>query len=69
MHHFSTLTVEGRSIAYRVIRTIRKLLKEPVFLAANADRVSEVQSVIKKCSNSIHSSTKMKPIDAFKKSE
>ena len=37
-------------------------------MAANADRLSELPSVIKKYFVSIHNSTKMTPIQAFKKS-
>ena len=47
---------------------MRNLLKKPVFLAGNADWLSELPSVIKKYNNTIHSSTKMKPIDASEKS-
>ena len=68
IHHFSRFTDKGPSIAERVIRTIRNLLKKPVFLAGNADWLSELTSVIKKYSNTIHHSTKMTPIQASKKS-
>ena len=47
---------------------MRNLLKKPIFLAGNADWLSELPSVIKKYNNTIHSSTEMKPIDASKKS-
>ena len=68
IHHYSRFTDKGPSIAERVIRTIRNLLKKPVFLAGNADWVSELPSVIKQYNNTIHHSTKMKPIDASRKS-
>ena len=68
IHHYSRCTDKGPSIAERVIRTIRNLLKKPVFLAGNADWLSELPSVVKKYNNTIHHSTKMKPIDASKKS-
>ena len=45
---------------------MRNLLKKPVFLKGNAAWLSELPSVIKQNSNTIHSSTKMKPINAFK---
>ena len=48
IQHYSRYTDKGSSIAERVIRTIRNLLKKPVFLAGNADWVSELPSVIKK---------------------
>ena len=68
IHHYSRYTDKGPSIAERVIRTIRNLLKKPVFLAGNADWLSELSSVIKQYNNTIHHSTKIKPIDASKKS-
>ena len=68
IHHYSSFTDKGPSIAERVIRTIRNLLKKPIFLKGNADWLSELPSVIKKNNNIIHDSTKMKPIDASKKS-
>ena len=67
IHHYSRYTDKGPSIAERVIRTIRNLLKKPVFLAGNADWVSELPSVVKKYNNTIHNSTKMTPIQASKK--
>ena len=68
IQHYSRYTDKGPSIAERVIRTIRNLLKKPVFLAGNADWLSELPSVIKQYNNTIHHSTKMKPIDASRKS-
>ena len=68
IHHYSRFTDKGPSIAERVIRTIRNLLKKPVFLKGKADWLSELPSVVKQYNNTIHSSTKMKPIDASKKS-
>ena len=40
----------------------------PAFLAGNADSLNELPSVIKQYNNTIHHSTKMKPIDASEKS-
>ena len=68
IHHYSRFTDKGPSIAERVIRTIRNLLKKPVFEKGNANWISELPSVVKKYKNTIHHSTKMKPIDASKKS-
>ena len=68
IHHYSRYTDKGPSIAERVIRTIRNLLKKPVFEKGKADWLSELPSVVKKYKNTIHNSTKMKPIDASKKS-
>ena len=61
MHHYYRFTDKGPSIAERVIRTVRSLLKKPVFLAGNADCLSELPSVIKQYNNTIHSSTKINP--------
>ena len=67
IQHYSRYTDEGPSIAERVIRTVRNLLKKPKFLAGNADWLSELPSAIKTYNNTIHSSTKMTPIQASKK--
>ena len=66
IHHYSRYTDKGPSIAERVIRTIRILLKKPVFEKGNADWLSELPSVIKQYNNTIHHSTKMTPIQAKK---
>ena len=63
----SRFTDKGPSIGERVIRTIRNLLKKPVFLAGNADWLSELPSVIKQYNNTIHHSIKMTPNQASKK--
>ena len=68
IQHYSRFTDKGPSIAERVIRTVRNLLKKPVFEKGKADWLSELPSVIKKYNNTIHSSTKMTPIQASKKS-
>ena len=68
IQHYSRYTDKGPSIAERVIRTIRNLLKKPVFLKGKADWLSELPSVVKQYNNTIHSSTKMTPIQASKKS-
>ena len=60
-------TDKAAVFAERFIRTKGNLLKNPVFEKGNADWLSEVPSVIKKYKNTIHNSTKMKPIDASKK--
>ena len=54
-------------MAERAIRTIRNLSKKPVFLAGNADWLSQFPPVVKKYNNSIHHSTKMTTIQASKK--
>ena len=68
IHHYSRFTDKGPGIAGRVIRTIRNLLKKPVFEKGNANWISELPSITKRNNNTIHSSTKMTPIQTSKKS-
>ena len=68
IQHYSRYTDKGPSIAERVIRTVRNLLKKPVFEKGNADWLSELSSITKKNNISTHSSTKMTPNQASKKS-
>ena len=67
INHYSRFTDKGPSIAERVIRTIRNLLKKPVFEKGRADWLSELPSVIKQYKNTLHHSTKMTPVQASKK--
>ena len=67
IQHFSRFTDKGPSIAERVIRTVRNLLKKPVIENGRADWLSELPSVIKQYNNTIHHSTKMTPIQASEK--
>ena len=64
VHHYSRFTDKGPSIAERVIRTIRNLLKKPVFLAGNVDWLSELHSLVRKYNNTIRNSKKMTPSQA-----
>ena len=66
IQQYSRFTDKGPSMAERVIRTIRNLLKKPIFLAGNADWLSELPSVIKQCKNTNHHSIKMTPNQASK---
>ena len=68
IHHYSRFTDKGPSIAERVIRTVRNLLKKPIFEKGKSDWISELPSIVKKYNNTIHHSTKMTPIQASKKS-
>ena len=68
IQHFSRYTDKGPSIAERVIRTVRSLLKKPVFEKGRADWLSELPSDVKQYNNTIHHSIKMTPIRASKKS-
>ena len=67
IHHYSRFTEKAPSKAKKFIRTVRNLLKKPVFLAGNADWLSDLPSITKKYNNTVHNSTKMTPIDASKK--
>ena len=64
LQHYSRFTDKGPSIAEKLIRTVRKLLKKPVFEKGNDDWLSDLTSVIIQYNNTIHNSTKMKPNDA-----
>ncbi len=68
IQHYSRFTDKGPSIAEKVIRTLRNLLKKPVFEKGKAAWLSELPSVVKKYNNTIHSSIKITPIQASKKS-
>ena len=68
IHHYYRFTDKGPSLAERVIRTMRNLLKKPIFSTGNADWLSELPSTVKKYNNTFHSSTKMTPLQASKKS-
>ena len=50
-----------------MIRTVRNLLKKPVFEKGRADWLSELPSVVKQYNNTIHHSIKMTPHQASKK--
>ena len=65
---YSRYTDKGAVISERFNKTMRNLLKKPVFEKGNADFLSELPSVIKQYNNTTHSSTKMTPIQASKKS-
>ena len=67
IQHYSRFTDKGPSIAERVIRTVRNLLKKPVFEKGRADWLSELPSVVKQYNNTIHHSIKMTPNQASKK--
>ena len=67
IHHCSRFTDKSPSIVEGVIRTIRNLLKKPVFEKRFADWLSELSSVVKQYNNTIHSSIKITPIQVSKK--
>ena len=59
----------GPVFAERFTRTIRNLLKKPVFLKGNAKWLSELPSVFKQYNITIHHSLKMISIDASNEKE
>ena len=65
---YSRYTNKGAVFAERFNRTIRNLLKKPVFEKRNADWLSQLPSVIKQYNKTIHNSTKKTPNKASKKS-
>ena len=64
---YSRYTNKGAVFAERFNRTIRNLLKKPVFEKGNANWLGDLPLVIKKNNNTIHHSTKMTPVDASKR--
>ena len=67
IQHFSIFTDKGPSIAERVIRTGRNLLKKPVFEKGKADWLSELASVIEQYNKTFHHSIKVTPVQASTK--
>ena len=65
---YSRNTTLGAVYAERFNRTIRNLLKKPIFEKGNANWLSELPSVIKQNNNTTHHSIKMTPVQASKKS-
>ena len=65
--HCPRFTDKGPSVAERIIRTVRNLLKKPAFEKSNADWLSELPSAIKQYNNTIHQCIKMTPVEAKKK--
>ena len=63
---YSRYTSKGAVFAERFNRTIRNLLKKPVFENGDANWIDILDSIIKKYNNTVHSSTKMTPIKASK---
>ena len=67
IQQYSRFTDKGPSIVERVIRNIRNLLKKPIFLAGNADWLSELSAVVNKYNITVHHSIKVTPNQASKK--
>ena len=69
IHRYSRFTDKGLYFCERAIRSLRNLIKKPVFEKRKADWLSELPSVIKKYNITIHSSRKMTLIQASKKAK
>ena len=65
---YSRFTDKGAVFAERFNRTIRNLLKKSVFEEGRADWLTELPSVTKQYNKTIHSSIKLTPNQASKKS-
>ena len=64
---YSRYSDKGAVFAERFNKTIRNLLKKPVFEKGRADWLSELSTVIKQYNNTFHHSIKMTPNQASKK--
>ena len=70
IYHYSRFTDKGAVIAERVNKTIRYLLKKPIFEKGNSDWLSELLPITKTYNNTFHHSIKMSPVQAsLKKNE
>ena len=68
--HYSRNTYLGAVFAERFNKSIRDLLKRPVFERGNSNWVDILHTITKQYNNRIHSSTKLSPKDAsLKKNE
>ena len=63
----SRYTSGGTVFAEQFYRTMRNKLEKPVFERGNANWISELSSITKKCNNTIHHCNKMTPSEASKK--
>ena len=62
--HYSRNTYVGAVFAEKFNRTIRNLVKRPVFEKGNGKWIDVLQTITKQYINRIHSSTKLTPIQA-----
>ena len=67
IHHYSWNTSRGAVFVEIFNRTLRNLLKKPVFEKGKASWIDELQTVMKKYNKTIHHSIKISPIEASKK--
>ena len=59
VHHHSRFIDKGLSIAERVVRTIRKLIKRPTLLRGIVEWKIELSSITNQINNTIHHPAKM----------
>ena len=70
MKLYSGISSYGAVFAERCNRTIRDLLKKPVFEQGNAKWIDILPTITKQYNKKVHSSTKLTPIQAsLKKNE
>ena len=67
INHYSRYSDKGPSIVERFNRTIRDMLKKPIFLNGDANWINIIPTIINEYNNKIHSSTKLTPIQAYLK--
>ena len=64
INHYSRYTDKGPSIVERFNRTIRDMLKKPIFLNGDANWINIIPTIINKYNNKIHSTIKLTPSQA-----
>ncbi|KAF4529737.1 hypothetical protein B566_EDAN017889 [Ephemera danica] len=69
INHYSTFTVMKAQMAERVIRTLKTKLWKKFNINGNYVWLNELPSVVKEYNHTVHSKTKMRPIDVKKRDE
>jgi len=69
INHYSTYSTKKAAIVERVIRTLKNSLYKLFSLRGKHKWVDELQDVVSKYNNTVHSTTKMKPKDVSTKNE
>ena len=64
INHYSRYTDKGPPVVERFNRTIRDMLKKPIFLNGDANWINIIPTIINKYNNKIHSTIKLTPIQA-----
>ena len=65
--HYSGKTDSGAVFAKRFNRTVRDLLKRPIFDRGDGNRIDILPTITKQYNNRVHFSTKLTPIQASSK--